>query len=80
MWKWVVVEWMRRQSEIILLGGSKPEPKTCWNFVFLCPFDPADEQEQLMAFQGCQIWLEKNRVDGSKYLITEMYFDEPHGN
>lgn len=74
-WKYVVIEHKKKQSEIILLNSYNPEPvKPVWNILFTAPFDPNNPDETMYAFDGCMTWIELNKVEGSEYLITEMFF------
>lgn len=75
MCKFVVIEYLKRQSNIILLGeSSAATPKPCWNFLYSVEFNPMDEIECSLAFNGCEAWIENNKVDGSSYVIQEMFF------
>lgn len=74
MWKFQVIEYQKRQSDIIIIGETKAPVKPCWNLLYSCPFDPMDEVEVSMAFQACEAWLEQNKVDGSDYVISELFF------
>lgn len=75
-YKFCVIEHEQKKSEIILLSPSIAEVKKCWNILYSVPFDPADEEQNVMAFNACMAWLEQNKVQGSKYVITEMFFYE----
>ena len=74
-WKYTVIEVKKKQSEIILLNTHNPAPvKSVWNILYTVPFDPMDAGETMTAFDGCLTWIENNKVEGSEYVITEMFF------
>lgn len=74
-WKYCVIEIEKMASGIILIGQTKPaNAKPVWNIVCQIPYDPIDDTETDDAFNACLIWLEQNKIEGSKYVITEMFF------
>lgn len=76
-WKYCVIEHQRKQSDIILMGNignTKAPTKQVWNIVYSVPFDPDDLVIVDLAFRACLAWVENNKVDGSEYLINEMFF------
>ena len=56
----------------------------CWNIVYKAPIEESDmlvsdlmQSDDVMnhevAFKGCQVWIEQNKVEGSKYAIMKMF-------
>ena len=72
-WRYSVIEYQQKKSEIILIGQASSPVKSVWNIVYTAPFDPI-KNDELQAFEACEVWLEQNKVDGSNYIITEMFF------
>lgn len=72
-WKYCVIEYQQKKSEIILLGNTPAPSKSCFNILYEAPFDPILE-DNATAFDACLMWIENNKVEGSKYAITEMFF------
>lgn len=72
-WRYSVIEYQQKKSEIILIGQTNAPVKPVWNIVYSAPYDPMENNE-FEAFNACQIWLEQNRVEGSNYIITELFF------
>lgn len=72
-WRYSVIEYQQKKSEIILIGQYNAPVKSVWNILFSAPYDPMGNDE-IIAFEACQMWLEQNRVEGSNYIITELFF------
>lgn len=72
-WRYSVIEYQQKKSEIILIGQNVADVKSVWNIVFSAPYDPM-QNDEIIAFEACQAWLEQNQVEGSNYVITEMFF------
>lgn len=73
-YKFCVIEIEQKKSEIILINTATAQSKSCWNILYSIPFEPSDEEESMLAFNGCLAWVEQNKVEGSKYVIMEMFF------
>lgn len=74
MFRYAVIEYQRKASDIILIDTKLAAPKPVWNILFSVPYDTRSDQDTQFAFDACCIWLESNKAPGSKYVITEMFF------
>lgn len=72
-WRYSVIEYEKKMSEIILIGQNNLKAKPVWNILYSAPFDPI-KNDEYEAFHACEIWLEQNKIEGSNYVITEMFF------
>jgi len=70
MFNFTVIE-VKQQQNIVGLDGLEIF-KPCWNIVFKALY--SKEEDADTAFTGCLIWLENHKVQGSEYVITEMFF------
>lgn len=78
MYKWVVIEIERKRSQLIILSSTGPLPivtEKCWEIRYSVPF-PEEPGGEVLAFNACIAWIENNKVDGSKYVVQDMYFYE----
>ena len=71
MFKWTIFE--VEQKGAILNSNGTASIKNVWNMVHSEPYDSSDELSINQAFVKCMQWLEKNKKDGSKYVIQELY-------
>lgn len=78
MFKYCVIEYERKESNLILSAAtlSQSPTKKVWEILYGVEFEPMDDVETHLAFDACQVWVEKNRNPGSKYVIMEMFFVE----
>jgi len=70
MWNWTIIE-IKQQQNIVGPDGLAIF-KPCWNILFKAPYEKEENAQD--AFHGCLVWVETNRVKGSEYVITEMFF------
>ena len=79
MFKYAVIEHQKlKGSGLVGLNGHELNQKTqaVWNILYSVPYDTADDEETLLAFNACMAWIEQNKTHGSKYIVTEMFFVE----
>jgi len=73
-WKYCVIEIEQRVSNLIIAFSEKNyKDRSVWNIIFTVPYNPIANDE-VIAFDACMAWLEQNKVESSKYVITEMFF------
>lgn len=75
MWHYVVIE-IEHTHNGILMGADAVDYNAriiqpCWNIVWKVEVDRFDRTE--FDFTACEVWVEQNRVEGSKYAIIKMY-------
>jgi hypothetical protein len=70
---WVVIEYEALGS-YYTMKGPEMLPTKMWNILYQVPIDIGDDGlEKPECMLGCRVWLENNRVYGSKYAITKMW-------
>lgn len=71
MWSYVVIEIEWTNTSILVSYA-------CWNILYKAPIEydelssvrgPKDAE----AFRGCEVWLEQNKNETSKYAIMKMF-------
>lgn len=79
MWHFVVIEiekvhsWLEpcfNQDRVKVDSVRCNQHFPCWNILYKAPIDNTHD---VMAFDACQVWLEQNKNETSKYAIMKMY-------
>lgn len=54
-------------------GRTISQVEPCWTILYKVPAEREDLEEEALSFKGCLVWIENNKVEGSKYAVVKMY-------